>query len=70
MESEPRRGEADFLGWWWQPGGRAGMGEADHCCPRQKGGHWKQLSAPVLESNSGSERGSDLPKVTQRDKAD
>lgn len=30
-------GEAEVLGWWWQPGGRAGMGEADLCCPRQKG---------------------------------
>lgn len=30
-----------------------------------KKGHWRQLSAPILESNCGPERGGDLPKVTQ-----
>lgn len=51
---------------WWQ--GRDGRGRS--LLSQAKRGHWKQLSAPILESNCGSERGGDLPKVTQGDKAD
>lgn len=66
MESEPRRGEAEVLGWWWQ--GKDGKGRS--LLSHAKRGHWKQLSAPILDSNCGPERGCDLPKVTQEAKAD
>lgn len=71
MESGPRRGETASLGLvvaaarWGRGRDRRGPITA---FPGKKGPP-EAAARPILESNCGPERGSDLPKVTQGDRA-